>query len=91
MRVTNNNHGKKNFTLLDDALIRQQPITGIGLKRLAHLLCTNQGAIMHRAAELGVSLVIGAESDQHADTRAIRCTDGYVDPLLERLKDVYGK
>src|SRR5262245_26434560 len=25
------------------------------------------------------------------DTRTLRCTDGLVDPLLERLKNVYGK
>lgn len=87
----NKNHRKKNFTLVEDALIRQQPVTGIGLRRLAELLRTNQEAIRHRATELGVSLVIGAYSEA-VDTRAIRCTDDeYVDPLLERLKDVYGK
>ena len=82
---------KKNFTTLDDALIRQQPVTAIGLKRLAQLLRTTEEAIRNRATELGVSLVIG-EGDEAIDTRAIRCTDDeYVDPLLERLKDVYGK
>jgi hypothetical protein len=82
---------KKNFTTLDDALIRQQPVTAIGLKRLAQLLRTTEEAIRNRATELGVSLVIG-EGDEAIDTRAIRCTDDeYVDPLLERLKDVYRK
>jgi hypothetical protein len=82
---------KKNFTTLDDALIRQQPVTAIGLKRLAQLLRTTEETIRNRATELGVSLVIG-EGDEAIDTRAIRCTDDeYVDPLLERLKDVYGK
>jgi hypothetical protein len=82
---------KKNFTTLDDALIRQQPVTAIGLKRLAQLLRTTEEAIRNRATELGVSLVIG-EGDEAIDTRAIRCTDDeYVDPLLERLKDIYGK
>ena len=75
----------------DDALIRQQPVTCIGIRRLSQLLHTNQEAVRNRAAELGVSLVIG-EGDEAVDTRAIRCTDDeYVDPLLERLKDVYGK
>jgi hypothetical protein len=88
----NKNHQKKNFTLVEDALIRQQPVTGIGLKRLAQLLRTNQETIRHRATELGVSLVIGAHSEEANNTRAIRCTDDeYVDPLLERLKDVYGR
>ena len=36
---------KKNFTTLDDALIRQQPVTAIGLKRLAQLLRTTEEAI----------------------------------------------
>ena len=91
MRGMNNQHRRKNFTSSDDVLIRQQPVTGIGLKRLSQLLRTNQEAIRHRATELGVSLVIGAYSDEAVDTRAIRCTDGSVDPLLERLKDLYGK
>ena len=82
---------KKNFTTLDDALIRQQPVTAIGLKRLAQLLRTTEEAIRNRATELGVSLVIGAESDGAIDTRTLRCTDGFVDPLLERLQNVHGK
>jgi hypothetical protein len=91
MRGNNDDHGKKNFTTMDDALIRQQPVTAIGLKRLAQLLRTTEETIRNRATELGVSLVIG-EGDEAIDTRAIRCTDDeYVDPLLERLKDVYGK
>ena len=79
----------KNFTLLDDALIRQQPVTGIGLKRLAQIMRTNQESIRHRATELGISLIIGAGSDETTD--APSCIDGHVDPLLERLKDVHGK
>src|SRR5262249_2142188 len=43
--------------------IGQQPVTGIGLKRLAAILHTNQEALRHRATELDVSLVIGDESD----------------------------
>ena len=84
MRGMNNQHRRKNFTPSDDALIRQQPVVGTGLKRLALILHTNQEAIRQRATELGVSLVTGDESDS-------RCTHGFVDPLLKRLKDVHGK
>ena len=91
MRRTNDDQEQKNFTPLDDALIRQQSVTAIGIRRLAQHLRTTQEAVRDRATELGVSLVIG-EGDGAVDTRAIRCTDdGYVGPLLERLKDVYGK
>ena len=91
MRGMNNQHRRKNFTPSDDALIRQQPVAGIGLKRLAVILHTNQEAIRQRATELGVSLVIGDERDGAIDKRTLRCTNGFVDPLLERLKDVHGK
>jgi hypothetical protein len=30
------------------------------------------------------------DSDQPIDTRPLRCTDGLIDPLLERLKQVHG-
>ena len=82
---------KKKFKPSDDALIRQQPMTGVGIRRLAQILRTNQDTIRNRATELGVSLVIGDEGDGATDRRMLRCTDGFVDPLLERLKDVYGK
>ena len=91
MRGMNNQHRRKNFTSSDDVLIRQQPVTGIGLKRLAAMLHTSREALMDRATELGVSLVIGDESDGAIDTRTVRSTDGFVDPLLQRLKDVHGK
>jgi len=91
MRGMNNQHRRKNFTSSDDALIRQQPVTGIGLKRLAAILHTNQEALRQRAIELGVSLVIGDESDGAIDTRTLRSTDGFIDPLLQRLKDVHRK
>jgi hypothetical protein len=51
-----NQHPRRNFTPSDDALIRQQPVTGISLKLLATLLRTNREALMYRADELGVSL-----------------------------------
>jgi len=91
VRGMSNDHRRKNFTPSDDALIRQQPVTGISLRRLATILRTNHTALRQRATELGVSLVIGAESDGAFDTRTLRCTHGFVDPLLERLKDIHGK
>ena len=91
VRGMSNDHRRKNFTPSDDALIRQQPVTGISLRRLAAILRTNHTALRQPATELGVSLVIGAESDGAFDTRTLRCTRGFVDPLLERLKDIHGK
>ena len=93
VRDMNNQHRRTNFTPSDDALIRQQPVTGIGLKRLATILRTNREALMHRADELGVSLVISndPDHDESIDTRTFRCTNGLVDPLLERLKRVHGE
>jgi hypothetical protein len=86
-----NNH-RRNFTPSDDALIRQQPITGMGLKILETLLRTNREALMRRADELGVSLVISNDHDHDGaiDTRMLRSTERFVDPLLERLKHVHG-
>ncbi|HVI13327.1 MAG TPA: hypothetical protein VM822_10685 [Pseudolabrys sp.] len=81
---------KKKFKPSDDALIRQQPMTGVGIRRLAQILRTNQDTIRNRATELGVSLVIGDDGSA-IDTRRLRCTDGFVDPLLRKLKDVHGK
>ena len=81
---------KKKFKPSDDALIRQQPMTGVGIRRLAQILRTNQDTIRNRATELGVSLVIGDDGSA-IDTRRLRCTDGFVDPLLRKLTDVHGK
>ena len=86
-----NEHLRKNFTPSDDVLIQQQPVTGISLKRLAAILRTNHAAVRQRATELGVSLVIGDEGNRAIDTRTLRCSNGFVDPLLERLKDIHGK
>ena len=86
----NNQHRRTNFTPSDDALIRQQPMSGIGLKILETMLRTNREALMRRADELGVSLVISSDRDGAVDTRTFRCTDGLVDPLLERLKRSHG-
>lgn len=88
----NNQHRRRNFTPSDDALIRQQPVTGISLKLLATLLRTNREALMHRADELSVSLVVSNDQDHDGaiDTRMLRSTQGFVDPLLERLKRIHG-
>jgi hypothetical protein len=84
-----NKQYRRNFTSSDDALLRQQPVLGIGLKTLATLLGTSREALMRRADELGVSLAISDDHDDAVDTRT-RCSDGLVDPLLERLKQVHG-
>jgi hypothetical protein len=81
---------KKNFTSSDDALIREQPVTGINLKVLATRLGRTPDTVMRRADELGVSLAITDDHDGAIDTRALRCSDGLVDPLLERLMRVHG-
>ena len=83
-------HRRTNFTPSDDALIRQQPMSGVGLTMLETLLRTNREALMRRADELGVSLDISDDHDRAVDTRALRCSDGFVDPLLERLKRIHG-
>ena len=85
-----NEHRRTKFTPSDDALIRQQPMSGIGLKILETMLRTNREALMRRADELGVSLVISRDHDGAVDTRTFRCTDGFVDPLLARLKQLHG-
>ena len=83
-------HRKRIFTPSDDALIREQPVTGLGLKTLETMLRTSRERLVRRADELGVSLVV-SEHDEAVDTRVLRCTDGYVDPLLERLKQGHGE
>ena len=85
----NNKQQRRNFTPSDDALILEQPVTGIGLKTLEKLLRTSRETLMRRAAELGVSLAINDDHDKAVDTR-LRCSDRLVDPLLERLKRVHG-
>jgi hypothetical protein len=83
------NKNTRNFRSSDDALILQQPVSGIGLKTLAKMIRTTPEMLMRRADELGVSL-INDDYDESVDTRALRCSDGLVDPLLERLKQIHG-
>ena len=80
---------RRNFTPSDDVIL-EQPVTHISLKNLAAVLHASQETIMRRADELGVSLTISDYHDGTIDTRAIRCSDGLVDPLLERLKKIHG-
>ncbi|MGA8396688.1 MAG: hypothetical protein WB752_13715 [Pseudolabrys sp.] len=86
--MTNKNTRK--FTSSDDALILQQPVSGVGLNTLAKMIRTSREAIIRRAGELGVSLDISNDHDDAADTRVLRRSDKLVDPLLERLKQVHG-
>ncbi len=87
----NYKHRTRNFTPSDDAVILQQPVTGIGVKTLATMLHTSRKMVMRRAGELGVSLDITDHHDEAADTRTFSCRDKrLVDPLLERLKQIYG-
>jgi hypothetical protein len=83
------NKNTRNFTPSDDALILQQPFTGIGLKTLAKMIRTSQEMLIRRADELGVSL-ISDDRDEALDTRALRRSEKLVDPLLERLKQIHG-
>jgi hypothetical protein len=46
----------REFSAEDDELIRAQPKTGMGLKRLERVLHTSRDAMMRRAEELGVTL-----------------------------------
>ena len=86
----NNKHRTRNFTPSDDALILQQPVSGIGVKTLATMLHTSREMVMRRASELGISLDISDDHDEAADTRAFSCRDKrLVDPLLERLKQIH--
>jgi hypothetical protein len=80
---------RKNFTPSDNALILEQPISRIGIEKLATMLRTSPGRVMRRADELGVSLAFRFH-DEAGDTQAHRYTDGLVDPLLQRLKQVHG-
>jgi hypothetical protein len=80
---------RKNFTPSDDALILEQPISRCGIEKLATMLRNSPGRVMRRADELGVSLAFRYH-DEAVDTRAHRCIDGLVDPLLQRLKQVHG-
>ena len=50
MRGMNNQHRRTNFTPSDDALIRQQPITGMSLQILQTFLRTNREALMRRTS-----------------------------------------
>jgi hypothetical protein len=71
--MTNKNTRK--FTSSDDALILQQPVSGVGLNTLAKMIRTSREAIIRRAGELGVSLDISNDHDDAADTRVLRTAE----------------
>ena len=48
----NHNHRTTTFTPLDDAVILQQPVTGIGVKTLATMLHTSREMITVELANL---------------------------------------
>ena len=52
------------------------------------MLHTSREKLIRRAGEIGVSLDTSDYEDW--DTRALRCSDKFIDPLLERLKQVHG-
>ena len=79
---------KRNFTPLEDALIREQPVTGISLKALEKKLGTSRETLLRRAHELGVSL-FKDDYGQTIDTRDRR-SDELVHPLLVRLQRIHG-
>ena len=58
----------RTFTLTEDALIREQPVTGISLKTLEKMVGISRETLLRRAHELGVSL-IKDDHDQTIDTR----------------------
>jgi hypothetical protein len=84
------NKQTRNFTRSDDALILEQPVSRVGLNILATMLRTCQERVMRRADELGVVLAISDDQHEAIDTRALRSSNGLVDPLLERLEQVHG-
>jgi hypothetical protein len=57
------NKNTRTFTPSDDALILEQPFTGIDLKTLAKKIRTSQEMLIRRANELGVSLAISDDYD----------------------------
>ena len=78
----------RTFTPTEDALIREQPVTGISLKTLEKMLGTSRETLLKRAYELGVSL-IKDDPDETIDAR-LRSGDKLIDPLLERLERIHG-
>ena len=85
------NKNTRNFGPSDDALILQQPVSGIGLKTPAKMIRATPEMLIRRAGELGVSPDIRDDHNEAAYTPAFSCRDKrLVDPLLERLKQVHG-
>jgi len=72
----NKQHRTRNFTPLDDAVILQQPVTGIGVNTLATMLRTSREMLICRAGQLGVSLDISDDHDEVADTQSVAEING---------------
>ena len=83
-------NNKRTFSPSEDALIVEHSRRRTSIDLLATTLRASREAVIRRAAELGVPLNIDDVRDEPVDTTALRCSDGAVDPLLERLKRVYG-
>jgi hypothetical protein len=80
----NNNHRKRNFTPSDDTLIREQPVTGIGLNTLEAILRISRDTLMRRADELGVTLLVSDDRDgAHAKAPPYRGTRRSVTGTIE--------
>jgi len=62
-------------------------------KTLETMLRTSRDTLLRRADELGVLLLVSNDHDHDGaiDTRRLRRCDEFVDPLLERLKQVHGE
>ena len=88
MRGPMNN--KRTFTPSEDALIVEHSRRRTSIDLLATTLRASRETVIRRAAELGVALNIDDGRDEPVETTALRCSDRGVDPLLERLKRVYG-
>jgi hypothetical protein len=82
---------KRTFTPTEDALILEHSTRRTSIDLLATTLGTSRETVIRRAVELGVALNIDDGHDEPVDTRALRCSDGVVDPLLERLKRVHSE
>ena len=65
-----NKQRKRNFTPSDDTLIREQPVTGIGLNTLETILRISRDTLMRRADELRVTLLVSDDRDGAIDTRS---------------------
>ena len=69
------NRNIRNFRPSDDALILEQPVSGIGVKTLAKMIHTSPEMLIRRAGELGVSLDTSDDHDEAARHASASCSD----------------